>query len=96
MIEQRQLVPEGSASAKALDFSPKRWATLIRYLDDGIMPIVNNRVENQIRPWELGCSTWLLAGSLRSGQREAAIISLIQSAKLNGPYLKDVLIRLPT
>jgi len=57
-------------------------------------------VENQIRPWALGRSNWLFAGSLRSGQRAAAIMSLIQSAKLNGhdpyAYLKDVLMRLPT
>ena len=45
-------------------------------------------------------SNWLFAGSLRAGQRAAAIMSLIQSAKLNGHepyrYLKDVLERLPT
>jgi transposase len=31
---------------------------------------------------------WLFAGSLRSGQRAAAIMSLLQSAKINGldPY----------
>lgn len=43
---------------------------------------------------------WLFAGSLRAGQRAAAVMSLIQSAKLNGhdpyAYLKDVLTRLPT
>jgi transposase len=43
---------------------------------------------------------WLFAGSLRAGQRAAVIMSLIQSAKLNGHdphhYLKDVLERLPT
>jgi hypothetical protein len=43
---------------------------------------------------------WLFAGSLRAGQRAAAIMSLIQSAKLNGHdpyrYLKDILARLPT
>ena len=64
------------------------------------MPIDNNRVENQIRPWALGRSNWLFAGSLRSGRRAAAVMSLIQSAKLNGhdpyAYLKDVLTRLPT
>lgn len=42
----------------------------------------------------------LFAGSLRAGQRAANIMSLIQSAKLNGHdpyrYLKDVLARLPT
>jgi len=48
----------------------------------------------------LGRSNWLFAGSFRAGQRAAAIMSLIQSAKLNGHdpyrYLKDVLERLPT
>ncbi len=43
---------------------------------------------------------WLFAGSLRSGQRNAAIMSLVQSAKLNDlnplEYLKDVMDRLPT
>jgi transposase len=45
-------------------------------------------------------SNWLFAGSLRAGQRAATVMSLIQSAKLNGHdpyrYLKDVLERLPT
>ena len=100
MIAQRQLVPEGSAIAKALDYSLKRWIALTRYLDDGAVPIDNNWCENQIRPWALGRSNWLFAGSLRSGKRAAAIMSLIQSARLNGhdpyAYLKDVLTCLPT
>jgi len=43
---------------------------------------------------------WLFAGSLRAGKRAAAIMSLMQSARLNEhepyAYLKDVLTRLPT
>jgi hypothetical protein len=93
-------VPEGSAISKALDYSLKRWAALSRYLDDGAVPIDNNWAENQIRPWALGRKNWLFAGSLRSGKRAAAIMSLIQSARMNGhdpyAYLKDVLMRLPT
>ena len=58
------------------------------------------RVENQIRPIAVGKGNWLFAGSLRAGQRAAAVMSLIQSAKLNGhdpyAYLKDVFLRLPT
>lgn len=84
MLAHRETVPNGSASAKALDYSLKRWAALTRYLDDGGLPIDNNRVENLIRPWALGPSNWLFAGSLRSGQRAANIMSRIQSAKLNG------------
>lgn len=100
MVAQRKLVPEGSAIAKALDYSLKRWEALTRYLVDGHVPIDNNWLENQIRPWATGRSNWLFAGSLRAGKRAAAIMSLIRSAQLNGHdpyvYLKDVLNRLPT
>ena len=77
-----------------------RWQALTRFLDDGTLPIDNNWVENRIRPIALGRSNWLFAGSLRAGKRAAAVMSLIQSARLNGHdpyrYLRDVLERLPT
>jgi hypothetical protein len=98
--QQRQRVPDGSATARAIDYSLKRWPALTRYLDDGDLPIDNNWVENRIRPIALGRQNWLFAGSLRSGKRAAAVMSLIHSAKLNGldpyGYLRDVLERLPT
>ena len=97
---QRQKITDGSATAKALDYSLKRWGALTRFLDDGQLPIDNNWIENQIRPIAIGRKNWLFAGSLRAGQRAAAVMSLIQSARLNGidpyAYLKDVLLRLPT
>ena len=93
--QQRALVPEGSATAKAIDYSLKRWDALTRFIDDGDLPADNNWVENQIRPIAVGRSNWLFAGSLRAGQRAAAVMSLLHSAKLNGhdpyAYLKDVL-----
>jgi len=97
---QRQKVPDGSATAKAIDYSLKRWSALTRYLDDGDLPADNNWVENQIRPIAIGRNNWLFAGSLRAGKRAAAVMSLVHSARLNGhepyAYLKDVLERLPT
>jgi transposase len=100
LTRQRGQVPDGSATRKAIDYSLGRWAALTRYLEDGDLPIDNNHVENRIRPVALGRSNWLFAGSLRAGRRAAAVMSLIQSAKLNGHdpyrYLKDVLERLPT
>ncbi|WP_414707585.1 IS66 family transposase [Rhodoferax sp. UBA5149] len=100
MLLQRQRITDGSATAKALDYSLKRWGALTRYLDAGQLPIDNNWIENQIRPIAIGRGNWLFAGSLRAGQRAAAVMSLIQSAKLNGhdpyAYMKDVLTRLPT
>ena len=100
LIGQREKVTNGTSIAKAIDYTLKRWEALTRYVEDGNVPIDNNQVENQIRPWALGRANWLFAGSLRSGQRAANIMSLIQSAKLNGidpnAYLKDVMERLPT
>jgi len=96
----RLKVPDGSATAKAIDYSLTRWSALVRYIDDGMLPADNNWVENQIRPIALGRSNWLFAGSLRAGQRAAAIMSLVHSARINGhdpyAYLRDVLERLPT
>lgn len=100
LLAQRQLVPPGSATIKAIDYSLKRWKELTRFVDDGDVPISNNWVENQIRPVAIGRNNWLFAGSLRAGKRAAAIMSLLHSARINGhdpyAYFKDVLDRLPT
>lgn len=100
LTTHRQQVPNGSSIAKAIDYSLKRWAALSHYVNHAQVPIDNNWVENRIRPIAIGRNNWLFAGSLRAGQRAAAVMSLIQSAKLNGidplAYLKDVLNRLPT
>ena len=100
MIVHRQQITDGSATARALDYSLRRWGALTRFVSEGQLPIDNNHIENQIRPIAIGRNNWLFAGSLRAGKRGAAIMSLIQIAKLNGhdpyAYLKDVLTRLPT
>jgi transposase len=96
----RSQVPNSTATAKAIDYALKRWSALVRYCDDGRLPMDNNRIENLIRPWALGRKNWLFRGSLAAGQRAADIMSLLQTAKLNGhdpmAYLKDVLEHLPT
>jgi transposase len=100
LLDHKIMVPDGSGTMKAIDYSLKRWDALCTFLNDPHTPIDNNWVENQIRPIAVGRKNWLFAGSLRSGQRNAAIMSLVQSAKLNGlnplEYLKDVMDRLPT
>ena len=99
LMLERQRVPEGSATAKAIDYSSNRWEALTNYLADGDVQIDNNHLENLIRPWAMGRRAWLFAGSALAGQRAAVVMSLLQSAKLHGhdpwAYLKDVLTRLP-
>jgi transposase len=97
---ERMRVPDGSSIAKAIDYSLNRWSGLSQFLLDGEVPIDNNHLENQMRPWALGRRNWLFIGSQLAGERAAMVMSLLQSAKLNGrdpwAYLKDVLTRLPT
>ena len=97
---ERKRVPDGSAIAKAIDYSLNHWQALTRFLVDGAVPIDNNHIENQIRPWAMGRKAWLFIGSELAGKRAAVVMSLLQSAKLHGhnpqAYLTDVLTRLPT
>ena len=100
LVQTRITVADGGATAKALDYSLKRWPALMRYADSGVLPIDNNPVENTIRPIAIGKKNWLFAGSERAGKRAAAIQSLLGTAKLNSldphAWLKDTLEKLPT
>ncbi|GKT27166.1 IS66 family transposase [Acidovorax sp. SUPP3334] len=81
---ERSRVPDGSATAKALNYSLNAWAALTHHLVDGDVPVDNNHCENLIRPWAMGRKAWLFCGSELAGQRAAVVMSLVQSAKLNG------------
>lgn len=100
LVKTRVGIAHGGASAKAIDYTLKRWPALIRYAETGHLPIDNNPVENCIRPIALGKKNWLFAGSERAGKRAAAIQSLLGTAKLNGinpaEWLRDTLEKLPT
>jgi transposase len=100
LSEQRQKLAHADMTAKAIDYSLSNWRALTRYLDDGNVPIDNNAAENAVRPLCVGRKNWLFVGSQQAGERAAVVLSLIESAKLNGhdpwAYLKDVFERLPT
>ena len=100
LIHTRMQTANGGGSAKALDYTLKRWPSLIRYAQSGHLPIDNNPVENAIRPIALGRKNWLFTGSERAGQRAAAIQTLFGTAQLNGldpaAWLEETLTKLPT
>jgi transposase len=97
---ERQRVPDGSGTARALDYSLNHWNALTANLREGNVPVDNNHLENLMRPWAMGRKAWLFCGSELAGKRAAVVMSLVMSAKLNGhdpwAYLTDVLTRLPT
>lgn len=99
LLQTRKSTAEGSALAKAIDYSLRRWPALARYTQNGFFPIDNNPVENAIRPIAVGKKNWLFAGSEAAGRRAAVIQSLLETARLNGieplAWLTDVLEKLP-
>ena len=99
LLSTRPGVANGSALAKAIDYSLRRWERLSRYAASAHLPIDNNPIENAIRPIAIGKKNWLFAGSERAGRRAAAIQSLFATAKKNNidpaAWLTDVLEKLP-
>jgi transposase len=100
LVKTRVGIAHGGTSAKAIDYTLRRWPALIRYAETGHLPIDNNPIENCIRPIALGRRNWLFTGSERAGIRAAAIQTLLATAKLNGlnptDWLRDTLEKLPT
>ncbi len=96
-LEQSR-VAAGGRIAQAINYSLNHWDALTLHLADGAVPIDNNHIERQIKPWKLGAKNWMFVGSELAGQRAAVVMSLVQSAKLNGldpwAYLRDVLARI--
>ena len=99
LVESRMGVAPNGASARAIDYSLKRWDALTRYATSGDLPIDNTAVERTIRPIAIGRKNWMFVGSERAGRRAAIIQSLIGTAKANGidPYawLKNTLECIP-
>ncbi|MFG1135857.1 transposase, partial [Salmonella enterica] len=100
LTAQEQRCTPGSALHKAINYALSLKTELSRFVDDGALPLDNNRCERAIRQVVMGRNTWLFAGSLQAGHRAAAVMSLLETARLNGvePYgwLKSVLERLPS
>ena len=50
LLQTRFHTADGGGTARAIDYTLKRWQSLIRYASSGHLPIDNNPVENTIRP----------------------------------------------
>ena len=59
----------GGAIGQAIDYSLNHWQALTLHLQDGAVPIDNNHLEQQIKPWKLGAKNWLFVGSELAGER---------------------------
>ena len=100
LTERETQSAPGGALHGAITYTLKRWVSLQTYLEDGRVPVDNNRCEQMMRPVAQGRRNWLFAGSLRGGERMADLLSLVHTARLNGlepgAWLRDVLEKLPS
>ena len=72
---------------------------LIRFLDDGRLPLHNNVSERELRRQAVGRKNWLFVGSEDGAQANAAFTSLLASCRMVGiepwAYLRDLFCLLP-
>lgn len=90
----RQVLPQ-SALGKAATYTLNMWAKLERCLEYEQVELSNNLAENSMRPVALGRKNWLHVGSVKSGPKVAAILSIVESCRRLSvgikEYLSDVL-----
>jgi transposase len=85
--------------AKALSYAGNQREALLRFLEDGRLPIHNNSSENALRREAVGRKNWLFVGSDEGGHVNARLVTLLASCAMHGleplGYLRDLLIVLP-
>jgi len=57
---------------------------LTRFLEDGNIPLSNNRAESAIRPFTVGRKNWLFSATPEGAKISAVIYSIVTTAKANG------------
>ncbi|WP_419902249.1 IS66 family transposase [Kiloniella sp.] len=91
--------PPTSLLGKALHYIDKQWPRLIRYLDDGRLPIDNNEMERVIKPFVIGRKNWLFSNSQNGAKASANLYGIVETAKANGiepySYLRHIFTELP-
>ena len=80
--------------AKAVQYAGNEKKYLCRFLEDGNVPISNNRAENAIRPFVIGRKNWLFSDSVQGAKASAMIYSLAASACANGLNVEEYFARL--
>jgi transposase len=77
-----------------------RWEAFERFLEDGAIPIDNNRTEAMIKGPVMGKKAWLFFGNESAGQTAAVLYTLTMSCKRHAidvqAYLTDVFRRIRT
>ena len=70
--------------AEAIGYAKNEKAYLYTFLENGNVPIDNNRAENAIRPFAVGRKNRLFSNTARGAECSAALYSIVSTAQANG------------
>lgn len=84
LAENTLLVPPKSPLGKAIHYPLGQWPRLIQFLDHSIFTLDNNLAENAIRPFVVGRKNWLFSDQEYGAEANAALYSIVETAKANG------------
>ena len=82
-LEEQNVSGKGKL-AKAVRYALNEKKYLYTFLEDGNVPIDNNRAENAIRPFAVGRKNWLFNNTERGAKCSAILYSIISTAQANG------------
>ena len=82
-LEAKNISGKGKL-AKAVNYALNEKKYLYTFLEDGNVPIDNNRAENAIRPFAVGRKNWLFNNTERGAKCSAILYSIISTAQANG------------
>ena len=74
----KQIVTPRSKTGEAVNYFLNQYEQLSRYISDGRLPIDNNIVENNIRPFTLGRKNWLFNDTADGAEASAIMFSVIR------------------
>jgi transposase len=96
--ERHQQERPRSLLRKGVNYFRNRWKAFTRFLEDGAIPIDNNRTEAVIKGPVMGKKSWLFLGNEAAGESAAILYSLTMSCRRHcidpHAYLLDVLTRI--
>lgn len=90
--EQRLLVPPKTALGNALGYLHRQRRRLLLFLEDGNVPLTNNRRERELRKPVLGRRNWLFAWKDVGGRRLANILTILNTAISHGINPREYLV----
>ena len=89
-----------SLVGKALNYLEGEWPTLTVFLEDGRVELSNNAAERSVRPVAVGRKNWLFSNTMGGAKTSATILSIVETAKINGlnpeAYLRFLLETVPS